>query len=201
MCAVVCVCLKVGEAKCHCFYVYILKGLLFVPLQCFLFYRCQQKRSVKLLWIICGPLDESCDPDGGIRVVPPGRTQCAACSAPQCNTTPSTSTLRSITRFMKQCRFPVQLMLVMFSINSHHMIDLKTVDPIKLLSLLAMLSYQGVFPLCVPQNPTVHQGLCHCGMQIYINIFCQEKKRKEVREEEKKGGNSLSRCLTIAQSK
>lgn len=38
-------------------------------------------------------------------------------------------------------------------------------------------------------------------MQICINIFVRREKRKEVREEEKKKGNSLSRCLTIAQSK
>lgn len=36
-------------------------------------------------------------------------------------------------------------------------------------------------------------------MQICINIFVRKEKRKEVRG--RGGGNSLSRCLTIAQSK
>lgn len=73
----------------------------------------------------------------------------------------------------------------------HTVIYLKTVDSIALLSLPAMYNCRGVFPLCVPKNPTVHQGLSHCGMQIYINIFVRREKRKEVREDGKKGKQPL----------
>ena len=123
--------------------------------------------------------------------VPPGPAQCAACSAPQCTTTPSTTVLSSIARFMDWCRFPVPLILAMFWDSTHSVIYLKTVDSIELLSLLAMHNCRGVFPLCVPENPTVHQGLSHCGMQICINIFVRREKREEVREEGKKGKQPL----------
>lgn len=46
--------------------------------------------------------------------VPPGPAQCAACSAPQCTTTPSTTILSIIVRFMDWCGFPVPLILAMF---------------------------------------------------------------------------------------
>lgn len=67
----------------------------------------------------------------------------------------------------------------------HPVIYLKTILFVALHSLLAMYNWRGVFPLCVPKNPTVHQGLSHSGMQICINIFVRREKRKEVRETEK----------------
>lgn len=59
--------------------------------------------------------------------VSPGPAQCAACSAPQCSTTPSTIILSSIKRFMDWCRFPVPLILAMFSVTTHSVIYLKAV--------------------------------------------------------------------------
>ena len=110
--------------------------------------------------------------------MPPGPAQCAACSAPQCTTTPSTTILSSIARFMDWCRFPVPLIPAAFWVTTHGVIYLKTVDSIALLGLLATCNCRGVFPLCVPKNPTVHQGLSHCGMQICINIFVRREKRE-----------------------
>lgn len=68
-----------------------------------------------------------------------------------------------------------------------YVIYLKTVDSIAVLILLAMCNCRGVFPLCVPKNPTVHQGLSHCGMQMCINIFVRtEKKERGERGGEKR---------------
>lgn len=63
------------------------------------------------------------------------------------------------------------------------MIYLKAVD--KVFGLLTMYIIAKVFFLCVlSQNPIVHQGLCHCGMQICIHIFVR-KEEKERSEEER----------------
>lgn len=50
-----------------------------------------------------------------------------------------------------------------------------------------MYNCRGVFPLCVPKNPTVHQGLSHCGMQICINIFVRREKKERGEGGGKKG--------------
>lgn len=104
------------------------------------------------------------------------------------NTTCSMISSHVHSNFLKHSKIHglVQVQILAASwVAMHAIIHLKTRDRTALLSLLEAYNCCCVFPLCVPENPNLHQGPSHCGMQIHINIFVRTGNKKKERGERK----------------